>query len=210
MINSGGSSCLFFFFSPFSLHGLCWRFVKSDSYSNSRYVLDHIIDIQKKKEDVACIGYKKCPSPARHNYTAMLDEENKPHFEPSVPLNLEEITSGLGFKKEVSSYSDESADAKVSSAEQNQDPTVISDVVTEEEDIPLENHILCDPPAKPAKTVLVESISTQDSETVNLLYTLDGDDKFYSNKDVSIKNVNQPLINIIFEDSTSKFFGESS
>ncbi|MFS7965541.1 hypothetical protein Hanom_Chr09g00763481 [Helianthus anomalus] len=143
----------------------------------------------------------------------MPNEENKPHFEPSVPLDLEEITAGLGFKKEVSSYSDESVNAKDanSSGDESEDTnSAQSDVVTEEEDIPLENYILCDPPAKPTKSVLVESISTQDSESENLLYTLVGDDKFYSNKDVSIKNVNQPLISKNFEDSTSKFFVESS
>ncbi|MFS7910530.1 hypothetical protein Hanom_Chr02g00107391 [Helianthus anomalus] len=62
--------------------------LKLDSYSNSRYVLDHIINIQKKKEDVTCIGYKKCPPLVRHNYTAISDEEGKPHCEPSVPLDL--------------------------------------------------------------------------------------------------------------------------
>ncbi|MFS8001067.1 hypothetical protein Hanom_Chr13g01185871 [Helianthus anomalus] len=41
--------------------------LKLDSYSNSRYVLDHIIDVQKKK----CIGYQACPRPVRHNYTKM-------------------------------------------------------------------------------------------------------------------------------------------
>ncbi|MFS7992706.1 hypothetical protein Hanom_Chr12g01085471 [Helianthus anomalus] len=33
--------------------------LKIDNYSNSMYVLDHIIDIQKKKSDVRCVGYKK-------------------------------------------------------------------------------------------------------------------------------------------------------
>ena len=60
--------------------------------------------------------------------------------------------------------------------------------------IPLENHILCDPPAKPAKTVRVESTSAQESESVNLLYTLVGDDKVYSNKYFPIKNL---LINTL-------------
>ncbi|MFS8006920.1 hypothetical protein Hanom_Chr14g01254881 [Helianthus anomalus] len=55
-----------------------------------------------------------------------------------------------------------------------------SDAVTKEENIPLENHILCDPPVKPAKTVSVESISMQGSEGVNVLYSLLGDDRIYS------------------------------
>ena len=96
----------------------------------------------------------------------MPDEENKPHFQPSVPLDVEEFAAGLGYKKEVSSDADVSADTEVSTAEQNQDPLVIvedadssddesddtnsaqSDVVIKEEDIPLENYILCDPPKK--------------------------------------------------------------
>ncbi|MFS7917219.1 hypothetical protein Hanom_Chr03g00186501 [Helianthus anomalus] len=73
--------------------------LKLDSYSNSRCVLDHIIDIQKKKEDATCIGYKKCPPPVKHNYTAMPDVENKPHFEPSVLLDLRNSQLGSGTKR---------------------------------------------------------------------------------------------------------------
>ena len=128
--------------------------------------------------------------------------------------------------KEVSSDSDVSADTFVS-AELNQDPPVIiedadssddesddtvpakSDAEIKEEDIPLENHILCDPPAKPAKTVAIESSSENKSESVNLLYTLVGDDKIFSDKDFPIKNVNQSLISKVFENSTSKFLGKT-
>ncbi|MCG5051252.1 hypothetical protein L2164_21495, partial [Pectobacterium brasiliense] len=102
-------------------------------------------------------------------------------FEPSVPLDVKEFATGLGYKKEVSSDSDVSADTCVSSAELNQDPPVItkdadssddesddavpakSDAVVKDENIPLENHILCDPPAKPAKTVPIESTSAKES-----------------------------------------------
>ncbi|KAM0065942.1 hypothetical protein Hdeb2414_s0002g00043181 [Helianthus debilis subsp. tardiflorus] len=185
--------------------------LKLDSYLSSSYVLDHIIGVQKEKRDVTCIGYKKCPPPVRHNYDAMPDEEYRTHFEPSVPLDVEEFATGLGYKKEVSSDSDVSADTFVT-AEKNQDPPVViedadssddesndtdsakSDAVIKEEDIPLENHILCDPPVKPAKTVAIESSSEKESESVNLLYTLVGDDKIYSDKDFPIKNVNQSLI----------------
>ncbi|MFS7989259.1 putative transcription factor interactor and regulator CCHC(Zn) family [Helianthus anomalus] len=191
--------------------------LKLDSYLSSSYVLDHIIDVQKEKRDVTCIGYKKCPPPVRHIYDPMPDEEDRVFFEPSVPLDVKEFTAGLGYKKEVSSDSDVSADTCVSSAEQNQDPSVViedadssddesddaipakSDAVVKNEDIPLENHILCDPPAKPAKTVANESSSEKESESVNLLYTLVGDDKIYSDKDFPIKNVNQSLICKVFE-----------
>ncbi|KAJ0483268.1 putative transcription factor interactor and regulator CCHC(Zn) family [Helianthus annuus] len=200
--------------------------LKLDSYLSSSYVLDHIIDVQKKKRDVTCIGYKKCPPPVRHNYDAMPDEEYRTHFEPSVPLDVKEFVAGLGYQKEVSSDSDVSADTSVSSAELNQDPPVIedadssddesddavtakSDAVVKDEDIPLENYILCDPPAKPAKTVAIEPVSEKESEGVNLLYTLVGDDKIYSDKDFPIKNVNQSLISKVFENSTSKFLGKA-
>ncbi|KAJ0511170.1 putative transcription factor interactor and regulator CCHC(Zn) family [Helianthus annuus] len=201
--------------------------LKLDSYLSSSYVLDHIIDVQKEKRDVTCIGYKKCPPPVRHNYDAMPDEEDRVFFEPSVPLDVKEFATGLGYKKEVSSDSDVSADTCESSAELNPDPPVItedadssddesddavpakSDAVVKDEDIPLENYILCDPPAKPAKTVAIESSSAKESESVNLLYTLVGDDKIYSDKDFPIKNVNQSLISKIFENSTSKFLGKT-
>ncbi|KAJ0735582.1 hypothetical protein HanPI659440_Chr11g0433721 [Helianthus annuus] len=201
--------------------------LKLGSYLSSSYVLDHIIDVQKEKRDVTCIGYKKCPPPVRHNYDAMPDEDDRTYFEPSVPLEIEEFATGHGYKKKVSSDSDVSADTCVSSAEQNQDPPVIvedadssddeshdtdsakSDVVIKEEDIPLENHILCNPPAKSAKTILVESTSAKESECVNLLCTLIGDDKIYSDNDFPIKNVNQSLISKIFKDSTSKFLGKT-
>ncbi|KAF5789308.1 hypothetical protein HanXRQr2_Chr09g0369661 [Helianthus annuus] len=180
--------------------------LKLDSYLSSSYVLDHIIDVQKEKRDVTCIGYKKCPPPVRHNYDVMPDEEDRIFFEPSVPLDVKEFATGLGYKKEISSDSDISADTCVSSAELNQDPPVIiedadssddesddaipakCDAVVKDEDIPLENYILCDPPAQPAKTVAIESPSAQESESVNLLYTLVGDDKIYPDKDFPIKN----------------------
>ncbi|KAJ0886707.1 putative transcription factor interactor and regulator CCHC(Zn) family [Helianthus annuus] len=201
--------------------------LKLDSYLSSSYVLDHIIDVQKEKRDVTCIGYKKCPPPVRHNYDAMPDEEDRTFFEPSVPLDVKEFATGLGYKKEVSSDSDVSADTCVSSAELNQDPPVIiedvdssddesddaipakSDTEIKEEDIPLESHILCDPPAKPAKTVAIKSSSANESESVNLLYILVGDDKIYLDKDFPIKNVNQSLISKVFENSTSKFLGKT-
>ncbi|MCG5051295.1 hypothetical protein L2164_21760, partial [Pectobacterium brasiliense] len=73
--------------------------LKLDSYLSSSYVLDHIIDVQKEKRDVTCIGYKKCPPPVRHNYDAMPDEEDRTFFEPSVPLDVKEFATGLGYKK---------------------------------------------------------------------------------------------------------------
>ncbi|MFS7896944.1 putative transcription factor interactor and regulator CCHC(Zn) family [Helianthus anomalus] len=137
--------------------------LKLDSYSNSRYVLDHIIDVQKKKGDWKGIGYQACPPPVRHNNTKIPDDEDMPQFEPTIPLDLAEFIAGLGFTKGTSSSQIKS----------------------------------------------VESLSAS-CESVNLLYTLIGSDKIYSNKDFPIKNVNQSLIDKVFEDSTSKFLGKSS
>ncbi|MFS7901758.1 hypothetical protein Hanom_Chr01g00003451 [Helianthus anomalus] len=144
--------------------------LKLDSYSNSLYVLDHIIDIQKKKGNVKCIGYQKCPPPIRHNYTKLPDEEDMPHFELSVSLDIEEFATGLGFKKDISFNQSQSADVKDSTTVHNQDPLVIvedcdssddesnedqpkhSNPTTKVANIPLKNHILCDPLAKPCAT----------------------------------------------------------
>ncbi|MFS7935713.1 putative transcription factor interactor and regulator CCHC(Zn) family [Helianthus anomalus] len=66
-------------------------------------------------------------------------------------------------------------------------------------DIPTENHILCDPPTpsvhsnvKEEMNPITETVSVVKSD--NMLYTLVGDSKIYSNKDFPIKNVNQSLI----------------
>ena len=40
---------------------------KLDSYSNSRYVLDHIIDSQNTDKSTAGVGYQSVPPPVRHN-----------------------------------------------------------------------------------------------------------------------------------------------
>ncbi|MFS7921978.1 hypothetical protein Hanom_Chr03g00243261 [Helianthus anomalus] len=151
--------------------------LKLDSYSNSRYILDHIIDAQKKKGDVKCIGYKACPPSVRHNYTKMPDDEDIPHFEPTVPLDFDEFTAGLGFTKGVSSSQSQSDDINDSKSVNDQSPPIVedcassddesdtdkpkqSDTVTKEENIPLENHILCDPPRKPFVTATVKSVES--------------------------------------------------
>ncbi|MFS7926503.1 hypothetical protein Hanom_Chr04g00297811 [Helianthus anomalus] len=172
--------------------------LKLDSYSDSRYLLDHIIDIQKKKGNVKCIGYQSCPPLIRHNYTKMPDEEDRPCFEPSVSLDIEEFIVGLGYKRNISSDQAQSADVKDSTTAQDQDPLVIiedcdssddesneddakqSNTMTKESNKPPENRILCDPQAKlcvsaPAKnaTAPVKNVEThvETYESANLLYT---------------------------------------
>ncbi|MFS7918772.1 hypothetical protein Hanom_Chr03g00205081 [Helianthus anomalus] len=148
---------------------------KLDSYSNSWYMLDHIIDIQKRKGNVKCIGDQSCPPPIRHNYTKLPNEEDMPHFEPSVSLDIEEFAVGLGFKKNISSNQAQSTDVKDSTTAQNLDLPIIAedcdssdDELNEDEpkqsnttlkdaNIPLENHILCDPLAKPCVTAPVRN-----------------------------------------------------
>ncbi|MFS7966131.1 hypothetical protein Hanom_Chr09g00770271 [Helianthus anomalus] len=204
--------------------------LKLDSYSNSRYVLDHIIDIQKKKGDVKCIGYQSCPLSIRHNYTKMPDEEDMPHFEPSVSLDVKEFAVGLGYKKDISSNQAQPADLKDSTTVRNQDPPVIvedcdssddepnedearqSNMVTKEANIPLENHILYDHPVKLCVTAPIKHAEAcgETCESASLHYTLIGSDKVYSNKDFPIQNINQSLIDKVFEDSTSKLLGKLS
>ncbi|MFS7940872.1 hypothetical protein Hanom_Chr05g00469411 [Helianthus anomalus] len=43
----------------------------------------------------------------------------------------------------------------------------------------------------------------------NVLYTLVGDAKIYSDNDFPIKNVNPSLIDKVFEDNTNKFLGKT-
>ncbi|KAJ0622205.1 putative transcription factor interactor and regulator CCHC(Zn) family [Helianthus annuus] len=181
---------------------------KLESYSNSRYVLDHIIDVQRKKGDTKCIGYKSCPPPMNHNYSKLPNDEDMPHFEPTVPLGPDDFAAGLGFTTGTSSSGkSESENVSDPSYVKEQSPPIIEDADSSDDeseeivkqqsnsvttDIPIENHILCDPPVKPRN---------------NLLYTLKGDSKIYSDKDFSIKNVNQDLIEQIFEGRTDKFLG---
>ncbi|KAJ0942354.1 hypothetical protein HanPSC8_Chr03g0090971 [Helianthus annuus] len=166
--------------------------LKLDSYSNSRYVLDHITDVQKKKGDVKCIGYKACPPPVRHNYTKMPDDEDMPHFEPSVPLDFYEFTNGLGFTKGASSSQSQLDEVNGSKSEINQSPPIVEDcdssddeldedkpkqseTVTKEENIPLKNHNLCDPSTKPFVTATVKSVesSSTSCESVKLALHVD-------------------------------------
>ncbi|KAJ0579553.1 putative transcription factor interactor and regulator CCHC(Zn) family [Helianthus annuus] len=64
---------------------------KLESYSNSRFVLDHIIDVQQLKGNQKGIGYKKCPPPLMKNYTKMPDEEEMPRYEPVCLLMLRNL-----------------------------------------------------------------------------------------------------------------------
>ncbi|KAJ0801703.1 putative transcription factor interactor and regulator CCHC(Zn) family [Helianthus annuus] len=206
-----------------------------ESYSNSRYALDHIIEVKKLKGDVKSIGYKSCPPPLRHNYTKLPDEEEMPRFEPSVPLNPEEFAAGLGFK--LDDFSKESEKTESVSCAAEQSPPIIEDYVSSDDEsdvsdqdqsldkkkgveIPVENHILCDPPTPVAP--VVQSVAKQEIDSIksveesvstfkgdNMLYTLIGDDKIYSNKDYPIKNVNPSLIDRVLEDSISKLLGKA-
>ncbi|KAJ0752073.1 hypothetical protein HanPI659440_Chr09g0320141 [Helianthus annuus] len=171
---------------------------KLESYSNSLFVLDHIIDVQKLKGNVKGVGYKACPPPLRHIYTKMPDEENMPRYEPSVPLDYEEVTTGLGFKRDNSSECS-SDNKEKSSCASNQSPPTIEDYdssydeldvndqdesldETKGVEIPIENHILCDAPTPVVQPVAKQVIDPvkdvkDDKECVsavksnNLLYT---------------------------------------
>ncbi|KAM0002892.1 putative RNA-directed DNA polymerase [Helianthus debilis subsp. tardiflorus] len=202
---------------------------KLESYSNSRFVLDHIIDVQQLKGNQKGIGYKKCPPPLRHNYDTMPNEENMPRYEPSVPLNFEEFSTGLGFKSDNAKQQETSTSMK-------QSPPVIEDyessddeseVKVSEQDkslnkmkgvvIPIENHILCDPDTPAVSSVKkqvidpvkVEKTSVSTVKSSNVLYTLVGDNKIYSDNVFPIKKVNQSLIDKVFEDNTNKFLGKT-
>ncbi|KAM0042339.1 putative transcription factor interactor and regulator CCHC(Zn) family [Helianthus debilis subsp. tardiflorus] len=202
---------------------------KLESYSNSRFVLDHIIDVQQLKGDQKGIGYKKCPPPLRHNYDTMPNEENMPRYEPSVPLNFEEFSIGLGFKPDNAKQQEASTSMK-------QSPPVIEDYESSDDEsevnvgeqdksfdkmkgvvVPLENHILCDHDTPDVSSVekqvidpvKVEKKSVSTVKSSNVLYTLVGDNKIYSDHVFPIKNVNQSLIDKVFEDNTNKFLGKT-
>ncbi|MFS7992794.1 putative transcription factor interactor and regulator CCHC(Zn) family [Helianthus anomalus] len=61
----------------------------------------------------------------------------------------------------------------------------------------------------PVKDVQDDKESLSAVKSNNLLYTLVGDSKIYSDKDFPIKNVNQSLIDKVFEDTTNKFLGKT-
>ncbi|KAM0037200.1 putative transcription factor interactor and regulator CCHC(Zn) family [Helianthus debilis subsp. tardiflorus] len=202
---------------------------KLESYSNSRFVLDHIIDVQQLKGNQKGIGYKKCPPPLRHNYDTMPYDENMPRYEPSVPLNFEEFSTGLGFKPDNAKQQEASTSMK-------QSPPVIEDYESSDDEselevseqdksldkmkgvvVPLENHILCDPDTPDISSVekqvidpvKIEKKSVSTVKSSNVLYTLVGDNKIYSDNIFPIKNVNQSLIDKVFEDNTNKFLGKT-
>ncbi|KAJ0819688.1 putative RNA-directed DNA polymerase [Helianthus annuus] len=207
---------------------------KLDSYSNSRFVLDHIIDVQQLKGNQKGIGYKKCPPPVMNNYTKMPDEEEMPRYEPSVPLDFEEFTTGLGFKPDSSSNTSEKQ--QEASTSMDQSSPIIEDCETSDDEpevdvseqdnslnkmkgvvIPIENHILCDPDTPAVSSVekqvtdpvKVEKKAVSTVKSSNVLYTLVGDSKIYSDHVFPIKNVNKSLIDKVFEDNTNKFLGKT-
>ncbi|KAJ0677880.1 putative RNA-directed DNA polymerase [Helianthus annuus] len=207
---------------------------KLESYSNSRFVLDHIIDVQQLKGNQKGIGYKKCPPPVMNNYTKMPDEEEMPRYEPSVPLDFEEFTTGLGFKPDSSSNTSEKQ--QEASTSMDQSSPIIEDCETSDDEpevdvseqdnslnkmkgvvIPIENHILCDPDTPAVSSVekqvidpvKVEKKAVSTVKSSNVLYTLVGDSKIYSDHVFPIKNVNKSLIDKVFEDNTNKFLGKT-
>ncbi|MFS7990082.1 hypothetical protein Hanom_Chr11g01054591 [Helianthus anomalus] len=109
---------------------------KLESYSNSRFVLDHIIDVQQPKGNQKGIGYKKCSPPLMNNYTKMPDEEEMPRYEPSVPLDFEEFATGLGFKPNNSSNT--SSKQQETSASMKQSPPIIEDYETSDNESELD------------------------------------------------------------------------
>ncbi|KAM0008731.1 putative transcription factor interactor and regulator CCHC(Zn) family [Helianthus debilis subsp. tardiflorus] len=207
---------------------------KLDSYSNSRFVLDHIIDVQQLKGNVSGVGYNKCPPHLRQNYAPPPNEEDMPRYEPSVPLDYEEFSTGLGFKPDNSSNT--STKQHEASTSTKLSPPIIEDYESSDDEsrldvseqdkslgkmkevvIPLENHILCDPDTPATSSVekqvidlvKVEKKSVSTVKSSNVFYTLVGGDKVYSDHDFPIENVNQSLIDKVFEDNTNKFLGKT-
>ncbi|KAF5788787.1 putative transcription factor interactor and regulator CCHC(Zn) family [Helianthus annuus] len=207
---------------------------KLESYSHSRFVLDHIIDVQQLKGNKKGVGYEKCPPPLRHNYTQMPDEEDMPRYEPSVPLDYEDFSAGLGFKPDSSSST--SSEQPETSTSTKQSPPIIEDYESSDDEsesdvsdqdksldkmkgveIPLENHILCDPDTPAVQSVVKQVIdpvkndktSVSTIKSNNVLYTLVGDSKIYSDHNFPIKNVNPSSIDKVFEDNTNKFLGKT-
>ncbi|MFS8001063.1 hypothetical protein Hanom_Chr13g01185831 [Helianthus anomalus] len=126
----------------------------------------------------------------------MPDNEDMPHFEPTVPLDVDEFIADLGFTKGSSSSQSQSDETNDSKSMDNQSPPIVedcdssddesdedepkqSDTVTKEENIPIENHILCDPQAKPFLTATIKFVEpfADSCESANLLHTLIGSDK---------------------------------
>ncbi|MFS7987905.1 putative transcription factor interactor and regulator CCHC(Zn) family [Helianthus anomalus] len=188
---------------------------KLESYSNSQFVLDHIIDVQQPKGNQKGIGYKKCPPPLMNNYTKMPNEEVVPRYEPSVPLDFEEFSTGLGFKPDNSSNT--SAKQQEVSTSMKQSPPIIEDCESSDDESELDNHILCDPDTPAVSSVKkqvidpvkVEKKSVSTVKSSNVLYTFVGCDKIYSDHVFPINNVNQSLIDKVFEDNTNKFLGKT-
>lgn len=59
---------------------------KLKSYSNSSYVLDHIVKSQNTKEPNHCVGYNACPPPIYNNFTKLPDEDKITEFKVTTPL----------------------------------------------------------------------------------------------------------------------------
>ena len=129
---------------------------KLESYSNSKFVLDHILDQRKPSGDKHGLGYTQVPPPMNDNYTFLPEEDELLSFEPTTPLCADPVvdnseSSNVKPVKFVSSSEPATTkkgvveDCETDSDDENDET---ERVVTKDEDIPESNCILMEKPKK--------------------------------------------------------------
>ena len=122
---------------------------KLNSYLHARHVLDYIVEKPSKEEVSASTAYKSCPPPAlfeNHNFDVVVDKESSSNESDKTTTGVadpySDVRPVLGVNNEgVVAVTDESDDESVEKSEPRS-----------EVEIPLENHILCDPEPKVQKS----------------------------------------------------------
>jgi hypothetical protein len=164
---------------------------KVSSYSETAYLLDHILDSQRYKPTTKGVGYHNVPAPVHHDLTVIPEPSDSPKssdsekiiYEPKqdqtkAVVYPEQETRGLGSENLKSDISQES---KPTPKPNGKDNVIIEDWVSDGEtddvskesfEIPLENHIACEP------------------SHLTLAYMLKGSDVVYSDKEMPIENIN--------------------
>ncbi|MDV3153246.1 MAG: hypothetical protein Q8755_02600, partial [Candidatus Phytoplasma australasiaticum] len=159
------------------------------------------------------------PPPIGEKFLKIPDEADVPKYEATAPLvadptdtveakaceasysSLEKVDTDPKVSKGKEHVIVEDCDSSDEESDESEDESVVKTAeASESHSVPDENYILCEPETRQLKF----------PEGVNILYTMSGSDKLYSDREFPIKNMNQSLITKVYQESTSLFMGDKN